>query len=303
VRETSAGVYLENNTQWMPWLRSVVGARADNFNFDVTSSIPQNSGKRNAGIVSPKLSLVLGPWHKTEYFVNWGYGFHSNDARGTTATVSPNTGSALTPVDPLARAKGAEIGGRTQIIPGLQSSLAFWHLRLASELVFVGDAGDIEANRGSKRYGIEWDNHYAVNSWLLLDLNVASSRARFTPDDPAGNYIPGAIDKVASLGATVTDFGPWFGQFELRYFGPRPLIEDNSQRSKSTALAYARVGYKISKDLKVALDVFNLFDRKASDIDYYYASRLKGEPAGGVEDRHFHPVEPRSFRLTVSAAF
>ena len=99
------------------------------------------------------------------------------------------------------------------------------------------------------------------------------------------------------------DRGPWFGHFQLRYFGPRPLIEDDSQRSKSTTLAYLRVGYKISKDVKVALDVFNLFDRKASDIDYYYASRLKGEPADGVNDLHFHSVEPRSFRLTLTANF
>ena len=101
---------------------------------------------------------------------------------------------------------------------------------------------------------------------------------------------------MASLGATVADLGPWFGQLQLRYFGPRPLIEDNSQRSKATTLAYLRVGYKLTPNVRVALDVFNLFDRKASDIDYYYASRLKGEPAAGVNDIHFHPVEPRSVR-------
>ncbi len=99
------------------------------------------------------------------------------------------------------------------------------------------------------------------------------------------------------------DRGPWFGQFQLRYFGPRPLIEDDSQRSKATTLAYLRVGYKVTPSVKVALDVFNLFDRKASDIDYYYASRLKGEPAAGVNDIHFHPVEPRSLRLTLTANF
>jgi outer membrane receptor protein involved in Fe transport len=106
-----------------------------------------------------------------------------------------------------------------------------------------------------------------------------------------------------SIGATVTQFGPWSGQLQLRYFGPRPLIEDDSRRSKATTLAYLRVGYKVNRDVKVALDVFNLFDRKASDIDYFYASRLRGEPAGGVEDLHFHPVEPRRFRLTLTTSF
>ena len=207
------------------------------------------------------------------------------------------------------RSKGAELGLRTEVVPRLQSSLALWQLRLGSELVFSGDAGDTEPNRPSKRYGIEWNNHYAAQRWLLLDLDLAASHARFTQSAvdangvDVGNYIPGSIDRVASFGITVTELGPWFGQFQVRYFGPRPLIEDNSQRSEATTLAYLRIGYRVAPAIKLHLDAFNLFNRKASDIDYYYASRLPGEPAGGVNDIHFHPVEPRSVRLTVTGNF
>ncbi len=303
VRETSIAVYAENALQWTTWLRSIVGVRADRFDFDVSSSIAENSGKRHATLTSPKLSVIFGPWAGTETFVNYGYGFHSNDARGTTETVTPKEGLSTGPVTPLVRSKGAELGVRTEIVPGLQSSLALWQLELGSELVFSGDAGDTSPSRPSKRYGVEWNNHYIATRWLLLDADLAVSRARYTQDDRVGNFIPGSIDKVASLGATVTDFGPWFGQFQVRHFGPRPLIEDNSQRSKATTLATLRVGYKVTKDVRLALDVFNLFDRKASDIDYFYASRLKGEPADGVNDIHFHPVEPRSVRLTLTANF
>ena len=303
VRETSVGLYAENSTQWLPWFRSVAGVRADRFWFDVKSSIPANSGSRNAGIVSPKLSLIAGPWYKTETFFNYGWGFHSNDARGTVATVTAKTGDPVDPVTPLVRSKGGEIGFRTEIVPGLQSSLALWQLELGSELVFVGDAGETEPSRASRRRGIEWNNHYRAARWLLLDADLALSSARFTEFDPAGDRVPGAIDKVASIGATVLDLGPWFGHFQLRYFGPRPLVEDNSQRSRSTTLAYLRVGYKLASNIRLALDVFNLFDRQASDIDYFYASRLKGEPAQGVGDVHFHPVEPRRFRLTLTGNF
>ncbi|MES3015436.1 MAG: TonB-dependent receptor [Pseudomonadota bacterium] len=309
VRQTNIGVHAENATQWTPWLRSVAGLRADRFDFHVQSAIAANSGDRSASIASPKLSLIFGPWAKTEYFVNVGHGFHSNDARGTVATVAakdPN-GPAISPVNPLVRSKGGELGVRTEIIPGLQSSLSLWALKLDSELLFVGDAGETEPSRASKRYGIEWNNHYIANKWLLLDADLAVSRARFTEPDPGdptlGNYIPGSIQTVASLGATVTDLGPWFGQFQLRYFGPRALDENNTQRSKATTLAYLRAGYKVSKNVKVSVDVFNLFNRKGSDIDYYYASRLKGEPAEGVNDIHFHPVEPRSLRVSLTANF
>ncbi|MEF2265744.1 TonB-dependent receptor [Janthinobacterium sp. LS2A] len=302
VRESSIGLYGENTVQWLPWLRSVAGVRYDAYRFKVDSSIDGNSGSANDHVVSPKLSLILGPWSKTEFFVNYGKGFHSNDARGTTQTRLPD-GTPSTPVTPLVPTKGMELGARTEWLPGLQSSLALWRLDIASELLFVGDAGETEASRASRRHGIEWNNHYIAAPWLLFDLDLAASRSRYTENDPAGNFIPGSIDKVVSFGVTVTDQGPWSGAFQLRYFGPRPLIEDNSVRSASTTLAYARVAYQINRKTRVSLDVFNLFDKRASDIDYYYASRLPGEAAEGVNDRHFHPVEPRSVRLTLSYAF
>ncbi|MES2355913.1 MAG: TonB-dependent receptor [Pseudomonadota bacterium] len=303
VRETSAAIYFENTFTWTNWLRTVAGVRADSYRFDVDSDNPANSGNTRDHITSPKFSVILGPWAKTEYFINAGRGFHSNDARGTTITVDPKTAAPADRVNPLVRSKGTEVGLRTEIIPGLQSSLTLWRLDLDSELLFVGDAGTTEASRPSTRRGIEWNNHYLIKSNLLLDLDLAASRSRFRDSDPGGNYIPGAIDKVASLGLTVTELGPWFGSFQLRYFGPRPLIEDNSERSNATTLAYLRTGYKINKDWKVALDVFNLFDRQASDVDYFYASRLQGEASGGVNDNHFHPVEKRTFRLTITSHF
>jgi outer membrane receptor protein involved in Fe transport len=303
VREGSLGAYLDNTVQWTDWLRTSAGLRYDRYRFDVNSNIAENSGKVSAGTTSPKLSVVLGPWDKTEFFINYGEGFHSNDARGTTVHLSPRELEPTDPVTPLVKTRGAELGVRTEIIPGLQSSMALWKLRSASELVFSGDAGDTSASRGSYRSGIEWNNHYIAYAWLLFDLDLAYSRAHYTEHDDAGDFIPGAIGKVASFGATITDIGPWSGAFQMRYFGPRPLIEDNSKRSATTAIAYARIGYRIDKRWAVSLDAFNLFDRKASDVDYYYASRLPGEPAGGVDDIHYHPVEPRTLRLTLKATF
>ena len=308
VRQTSVGVYGETATQWTPWLRSIAGLRGDWFDFDVDSSIAANSGTKAASIASPKLSLIFGPWRQTEVFVNYGWGFHSNDARGTTATVAAKDPTTrVDPVNALVRSKGGELGLRTELVPGLQSSLALWALKLDSELLFVGDAGETEPSRASKRYGIEWNNHFIANRWLLLDADLALSRSRFTEADPTdptlGNRIPGSIQTVVSMGATVNDLGPWFGQFQLRYFGARPLDENGEFNSKPTTLAYLRAGYKINNNWKLALDVFNLFNREASDIDYYYASRLKGEPAEGVNDIHFHPVEPRSLRVTLNASF
>jgi len=301
VEESSAGLFAENTLWWHEKLRTVAGVRYDRYQFDVKSSISGNSGNTSDGITSPKLSVIFGPWASTEFFYNIGKGFHSNDARGTTQTRLAN-GSAASPVTPLVSTRGSEVGVRTEWIPGLQSSLAVWQLDIDSELLFIGDAGETEPSRASRRTGVEWNNHYVVNDWLLLDMDLALSKARFTEHDAAGQYIPGSMNKVAALGATVTNWGNWFGSMQLRYFGPRALVEDNSVRSNSTLLTYARLGYRYNPRTTLTLDVFNLFNRKASDIDYYYESQLRGETTA-VEGKHFHPVEPRSARLTLTYNF
>ena len=303
VKEASVAVHFENTTNWTEKFRTIAGIRADRFDFDAASNIAENSGKVSSSIVSPKLSAIFGPWAKSEFFLNYGEGFHSNDARGTTAHLTPKELLPIEPVTPLVKARGAEIGLRTEIFPGVESSLALWRLKLGSELVFSGDAGDTSPSRASLRRGVEWNNHYVAKPWLLFDLDLALSRTRFTQFDPAGAYVPGSVERVASFGASVTDLGPWFGALQLRYFGPRPLIEDNRVRSPSTTIANLRVGYKVDKNWKLALDVLNVFNRAQSEIDYFYASRLKGEPREGIDDVHFHPTEPRIFRLSLTARF
>jgi hypothetical protein len=302
VREASAGLYAESAILWRAWLRTIAGVRYDAYRFKVASSMAEASGRVGDHIVSPKLSVVFGPWNKTEYFVNLGRGFHSNDARGTTQTRLPDGGPS-TPATPLVPTRGGELGARTELIPGLQSSIALWRLDIDSELVFVGDAGETAPSRASRRTGIEWNNHYVLTSSLLLDLDLATSRARYTRSDPSGGFIPGSLRRVISLGMTVDALGPWSAAFELRHFGPRPLIEDGSVQSASTTLAYLRIGHRLGKYTRVDLDIFNLFDKKASDVDYYYQSRLTGEGPDGASDIHFHPVEPRSLRLALTHRF
>jgi hypothetical protein len=192
---------------------------------------------------------------------------------------------------------------RTIRIPHLQTSVALWSLSLDSELVFVGDAGTTEAGRPSHRYGIEWANYYAPRPWLIFDGDLSVSHGRFTDDDPVGDRIPGAVETVVSAGATVDSLHNVFGSLRWRYFGPRPLIEDNSVRSIATSLANLEVGYKVTPSIRLALEVFNLFNARNSDIDYFYTSRLPGEPLDGVDDIHFHPTLPRTARFSLILGF
>lgn len=230
-------------------------------------------------------------------------GFHSNDARGTMITIDPATGEPVERVTPLVRAKGAEVGVRTVRVPGLQSTVALWYLGLDSELVFVGDAGTTEASRPSRRFGVEWTNYWRPRPWLTIDGDLSLSRARFTEHDPAGDSIPGALNRVISAGVSVEPRQSLFGSVRLRHFGPRPLIENASVESKSTTLWNGELGYRVSRRTQLVLEFFNLFDSKVSDIDYFYASRLPGEADQGIEDVHTHPALPRSVRVGLQFSF
>ena len=299
--ERSLGLYLDNTTQWAEKFRTVSGVRADTFNFKVESSNLANSGNSSASKVSPKINLVFGPWNKTEFYTSAGYGFHSNDARGTTITVDPKSGNPADKVPPLVRSRGLEVGVRSEVIAGLQSALSFYKLDFDSELLFQGDAGTTKAGRPSRRLGFEFSNYYKPTRWLTVDADLAFARASFRDADPVGSRIPGAVEGVASV-ALAVDSGPYFGALQLRYFGPRPLLEDNTVRSKSTATLNGRIGYRLGPKSKIELEGFNLTNRRDSAIDYYYPSQLKGE-AAAVNDIHFHPIETRSFRVTLIANF
>ncbi|SFE82911.1 TonB-dependent receptor [Nitrosomonas sp. Nm166] len=303
INQNSVGIYYQNSIQWLEKFRSVAGVRSDYYWFDVNSQQSANSGNRYDSMTNPKLSLIFGPWAQTEFYFNYGSGFHSNDARGTTSTVDPKSGDPINRVNPLVRSTGYEVGLRTAIVPGLQASFALFRLDLDSELLFVGDAGTTEASRPSKREGFELSAFYMPAHWLMIDLDYALARSRFSDSDPNGDHIPGAIRGVGKLAISVDNTGPFLGSMQLRYFGKRPLIEDNSVQSNHTVTLNGQIGYKISKNVRVLLQGFNLLNTHAHAIDYYYTSRLPGEPAAGVADLHFHPIESRSFRVNLVANY
>jgi hypothetical protein len=303
VVQSSYAAYSSLTTAWSEHVRTSVGVRADFFDFDVSSNVAANSGSNSDSTVSPKFSLVLGPWQETEIFFNLGKGFHSNDARGTTLRVDPTDG--VTPaqrVDPLVDALGADIGLRTAILPNMQLSVSLWALDLDSELLFVGDAGITEPSRESERRGVELGAIWNPLRWLIVDADLAWSRSRFSESDPAGDLIPGAVERVASVGIAIDHPSGWFGGARFRHFGAAPLIEDGSVESEPTTLVNLEAGYHLSERIKVSAAVFNLFDSDDNDITYFYESQLPGE-AAPVEDIHFHPVEPRTLRVTFAAKF
>ena len=302
VDQSSAAAYYELDWALNHHWRTVLGLRGDYYWFDVDSDNRANSGSETDGILSPKASVIYAMHDGLEFYLSGGLGFHSNDARGTTIAVDPVSGEPVDPVDPLVRSRGGELGARTDWGGSANSSLALWYLELDSELLFVGDAGTTEASRPSRRWGIEFNNFWTINETWSLEADIAWTDAQFDDRAPEGNEIPGAIDLVVS-GAINAEFSRgWSGSFRIRHFGEAPLIEDGSVESDGSLIANLAVAWE-GGPWRLQLDALNLFDSGDHDIDYYYPSRLKGEPASGVEDVHYRIFEPRQFRLAVSRVF
>ena len=303
VRQSTVGLFGQSEIEWTRFFRTTLGVRGDFYRYSVDALRALNTGSGTSALVSPKLTAVLGPWQGTELYLNYGHGFHSNDPRAATTVVDPATGEPVESEDPLVPARGAEIGLRTVALPGLQSTVALWYLTFDSELIFVGDAGIAEASRPSRRVGVEWTNYVRLASWLTGELDLSLSRARFSDFDPGGSFIPGALDRVIAGAITVTPARRVFGSVRLRHFGPRPLIEDNSVQSKATTIWNGEIGVRINERFNIVLEAFNLLNSQVSDIDYFYTSRLPGEPADGVDDIHFHPSIPRTARVMLNVDF
>lgn len=331
--DTMIGFYVENKIQWADKFRTVVALRGDEAVYNVTSLTPSytatelsgdpvvnfaaaNSGKATKFLPQPKASAIFGPWKKTEFYVQGGFSFHSNDARGATQRVEPISPDNPFPattfrIPALVSTKGAEVGVRTTALRNLQSTFSLWYLHSESELQQSGDTGGTTASSGpSNRYGIEWANYYTPLEHWAFDFDLANSRAFFTeidpndaaPNSPGGKRVPEAVGVVASVGATMHDYKRFSATMRLRAFGPRDLTSDGIYQSNATILLNAEVRYRLTKQWGLFLEGLNLLNRRDHDIDYAYTSRITPISDPAFTDV-FHPVEPLQVRFGLRRTF
>jgi len=309
VNELASGVYVQNSTTWSPWFRSVLGLRFDRVDNQVNATLtPENSGNSSGEAPSPKVALIFGPWNRTQFYVDYGWGFHSNDARGTTQVLDPTTGLASLPTPTLVRAKGGEVGVRSEAIRTLQTSLTFWTLYQDSEIEYSADSdiGSTTPTGATRRYGVEWNNQWAAASWLLFNADLAWIHARYAyanANGSTGDYIPNAVSGVATFAVTLTNLGRWSGGLIARWFSAYPLAQDGSVFAPSSFTVDLRAQYQVSPRVTLALDILNMFNTKNYDIQYqqdYKACPTCAVVPNGISA---HPAEPFQLRLSLLARF
>jgi outer membrane receptor protein involved in Fe transport len=264
----------------LAWLRLVGGARGDIFHYEVHDNLGGDlHGSVTRSQPSVKANAILGPWFSTEFFANFGTGFHSNDARAV----------VMDPSQPaLAKATGWELGARTQLGRIAELSLTYWVLDLESELVFVGDEGTTEARGPSHRQGWELAARLRLLDWLTFAGDVTFTDSHFDNGDaiPLAPHVTGRADLTARL--------PWGlgATLEVRYLGDRDATEDRSQTARGYTIVDFTARYRY-KAIEAFVSIENLLNAEYREAQFFFASRLPGEPAAGVEDFHFTPGRPR----------
>jgi outer membrane receptor protein involved in Fe transport len=291
VLEASYAPFVKAEMQPVSWMRLVSGLRAETFTFDVRNRCAtcdeQPAGRKNSGIVLPKMNLILGPWASTEFFANYGQGYHSNDAR---SAVMPGS-------SPLARSKNYEVGVRSKPWgpEGVELIATLWQIDLQSELVFVGDDGTTEIRGPSRRRGVEVAARGPVWGPISLNGSITYTKAEFRN----GNAIPLAPE-ITAYGALLVRWPEGLtSQLQATYLGVRPLIEDRSVKSPSWIDFDLSERYQLPVKLPYGrLEAFffiqNLLNTKWEQATFFFTSRLRNEPPEGVAGIHFVPGNPRN---------
>ena len=301
VRQTNLGWFAQQEIKPASWLRTQFGVRLDNFWYDVDqigdpgSVSNPISGNGSASIINPKLNFIFTPFQDTDaikgtnLFLNFGGGFHSNDARVFVQD----------PDEKIPRFWGGELGSKTRLFDRLDVTLAYWHSYLESELVFVGDEGTFEPAGPSNRHGIESEFRYDILPWLSYNLDLSYTWAKFTN----GDKVPLAPRFLAFTGITARHESGVQGRLQMRHVGSRYGIEDGSIKTPSATIFDLFLKY-VWQPYEVFVEFQNLANTKWRSAEHVFESRLSTEPSGvGILDSHFTPGDPFTVKAGITVHF
>lgn len=328
VDESSVAGFLQQQVIFNEWLRFEGGVRGDQFWFSTRNRLPEQdedpnfesvyiNGGTQAGIVSPKANIILSPLPNTDFYFNFGTGYHSNDARVAILT----KGSGF---DPLTQSIGAEFGSRTRLMDSLDLAAALWWLDLDSELVFSGDSGVVDAEiddptgnyipgPASRRWGIDFEARYQINEWLWADYDLGYADPRFRS---SGLAIPLAPTLLMNGGLTARWDNGFSAGMRFRFVGNRPANEDRTLTAAGYFVMDALVTYRW-RNVQLMLAGLNLTDTDWREAQFADDTCLVNEigsqpgclakpglePGDGVSDIHFTPGNPIAVRGGIQVFF
>lgn len=290
--ERNLGVYLQQELELHPSLKTILGLRHDRFRFHVEDLEGGSlEGTEHRSFTGPKLSLIYSPREKGPHFyLNYGRGFHSNDARSVVTAPSAVA---------LAGADGYEVGYRQIFAGRLELAAAYWLLDLEGELVFAGDEGTTELRGPTRRHGPEVEAKWKLTDFLWIDTEASFSRGFFRGSREA---IPRAPQRVISGGLSFVSPKGLAGNLRLHHLGDHPLVEDRSVQAEGYTVADLYLQSSFGERWQLFLAVENLFNARYKEAQTFFESRLPWEELP-VGDTHFIPGNPFNLQLGLQYRF
>ncbi|MEQ1501209.1 MAG: TonB-dependent receptor [Myxococcota bacterium] len=295
VDEASLATYVREEIGFHDKIRLAGGARLDHYTFAVDDRLDlpgdgvSSSGVRDAALVSPKANLVVSPDEHLDLFVNYGRGFHSNDARGVVLSRDP--------VDPLTVATGYELGARVRSDLG-EIAASAWGLDLDAETVWVGDEGTTELRGPTHRQGLDVSLRAHPLDWLYADLDVTLSRSTYVDNAGNGDAVALAPPFTLAGGIGIDHVHGFGGGARVRHLSSRPATEDGSLTAEGFTIVDADATWRWHAS-ELGLQVNNVLGTAWKEVQFANESQRSDEPAP-VEDIHFTPGWPRTILASVT---
>ena len=297
VQQTNLGWFAHQEIRLAEWVRAQLGARLDNFWFNVKQDGPATepiSGAASKSMINPKMNWIFTPFtdndiaRQTNLFLNMGGGFHSNDARVVVQD----------PAKALARYWSGELGVRTKLLNKVEFSASLWNSYLSSELVFVGDEGTFEPSGASRRQGIESEVRYDILPWLSFDSDISYTWAKFVN----GDKVPLAPRFLAFTGLTARHDSGLQARLQMRHIGRRYGIEDGSILTPTSTIFDLFLKY-IWKRYEFFIQFQNLANTKWRSAEHVFESRTPNELAAGLPGQNgsnYTPGDPFNVKAGIT---
>jgi outer membrane receptor protein involved in Fe transport len=111
-----------------------------------------------------------------------------------------------------------------------------------------------------------------------------------------------AAQRYDQAGATVHPGRGWTTSVFVTSFASRPALTDDALRVRSASFVNGRITRQLSNNMRVSLDMLNVFDKRVAEGDYFPTARVWSQ-AGAADNFLFHPAESRGFRLRLRVTF
>jgi outer membrane receptor protein involved in Fe transport len=336
IDEQNLNTWFQQEFVFSPKIRMVWGIRHDYFTFSkddkvgsaldsINNGLPHASGDAFQSVFSPKINFIISPIRNLDVFLNFGQGFHSNDARDAVigAKVSElsntwkNEGISSSDIDSrlnkynfnpemrnigtLPKATAGEIGIKSKLFDKLHLSISGWYLYLDKEFVYAGDGGTTELSNPTQRIGVDAEARLSILSWLWADVDVSAAKGTIKNVPDSINHIPLAPTLTATGGVSVVREQGFSGSIRFRHLSDRPANEDNSVVALGHTLFNASLAYNYKK-FTFTINGENLLNREWNEAQFATETRLKGEKQG-VTDLCYTPGNPRNFQFGISYKF